>query len=202
MSEMSISKPKVYRPEPYFTEEHPDRRRVGKPRCTAWSRSKGQQCGNVVKEVGKKCRFHGGASPTGLSSPATKTGRYSKHLPTRLAALHEKSLMDHELMSLREDIALTSAQILWYLESIDDPDVADAVKELQRHKAALIEKERRIAETNETYLHIDEVAMLMRTYGALVRETVERRAFQDGFDAEPVIRDFDRALTRTFGLGM
>lgn len=50
--------------------------------------------------------MHGGKTPAGIASPHFKTGRWSKHLPERLAARYAESENDPELMSLRQDIRL------------------------------------------------------------------------------------------------
>jgi len=55
--------------------------------------------------------MHGGRSPRGLASPLTKTGRYSRDLPTRVAARYETALADPELLSVRDDIALLQGAI-------------------------------------------------------------------------------------------
>jgi hypothetical protein len=46
-----------------------------------------------------------------LASPLTKTGRYSRDLPTRVAARYESALADPTLLSLRDDVAVLQAAI-------------------------------------------------------------------------------------------
>lgn len=55
--------------------------------------------------------MHGGASPRGMASPHTKTGRWSKDLPTALAAKYADMESDDTLLSLREDIRLSDAML-------------------------------------------------------------------------------------------
>jgi hypothetical protein len=55
--------------------------------------------------------MHGGRSPRGLASPLTRSGRYSRDLPARVAARYESALADPELLSVRDDIALLQAAI-------------------------------------------------------------------------------------------
>lgn len=63
--------------------------------------------------------MHGGTTPRGLASPLLKHGRYSKHLPTRLAGRYEEALRDTELLALREDISLLDARLGDVLARVD-----------------------------------------------------------------------------------
>lgn len=82
-------------------------------------KTNGEPCkANAI--TGKRvCRVHGGATPSGLASPHYKTGRYSKHLPTRLQARYEAAASDSELLALRDDIALTDARLSDLLARVD-----------------------------------------------------------------------------------
>ncbi len=66
-----------------------------------------------------RCRMHGGMTPNGLALPQTKTGRYSKYLPARLAARYQEASTDGELLHLREDIALLDARLADLLGRVD-----------------------------------------------------------------------------------
>lgn len=66
-----------------------------------------------------RCRMHGGKSPSGLAHPNTKTGRYSKHLPTRMLAQYQQAERDPELLNLRQDIALLDARLADLLRRVD-----------------------------------------------------------------------------------
>src|SRR5687768_8325822 len=88
-------------------------------RCNAKNRQ-GEQCGNHAVNGTSKCKFHGGASLVGIASPTFKTGRYSKHLPTRLAARYAEALNDPQLLELRDEIALVGtrqSELLSHLDS-------------------------------------------------------------------------------------
>jgi hypothetical protein len=63
--------------------------------------------------------MHGGATPTGIALPQTTHGRYSRHLPTRLAARYEEAAHDTELLTLREDIALLDTRLADVLGRVD-----------------------------------------------------------------------------------
>jgi hypothetical protein len=72
--------------------------------CSAKTRN-GHPCKNPAMANGR-CRMHGGKSLVGIASPLTKTGRWSKDLPTRLASRFAESEHDPELLSVRADIRL------------------------------------------------------------------------------------------------
>lgn len=99
------------------------------PLCGAKTRS-GQPCQNPPMPNGR-CRMHGGKSPVGLASPHTKTGRYSKDLPTRLAAHYEETAHDPELLSLRQDIRLIDALMKDDFGNLDTGESAEAWGKMQ-----------------------------------------------------------------------
>lgn len=86
--------------------------------CTAKNRQ-GETCGQPAINGTTKCHYHGGASLVGVASPTFKTGRYSKHLPTRLAARYAEALADPELMALRDEIALVGTRQTELLDRLD-----------------------------------------------------------------------------------
>jgi len=62
--------------------------------------------------------MHGGKSPIGADQPRFRTGRYSKHLPSRLAARYGEALSDPELLSTRAEIAVVEARVAELLERL------------------------------------------------------------------------------------
>lgn len=78
-----------------------------------------------------RCRLHGGLTPRGLAHPNTKTGRWSKDLPTRLAARYQESLQDPELLNLKEDIALIDSRLAEILENLQDGDTRKLWQDLK-----------------------------------------------------------------------
>jgi hypothetical protein len=87
--------------------------------CNAKTRT-GEQCKGRAVTGSSKCRMHGGASLVGIAHPNFKTGRYSKHLPTRLAARYGEALADPQLLELRDEIALVGtrqSELLSHLDS-------------------------------------------------------------------------------------
>lgn len=85
--------------------------------CGAKTKS-GKPCRAPAMANGR-CRIHGGATPRGHALPQTTHGRYSKHLPTRLAALYAETESDTELLSVRQDIRLIDALILSNFDKLD-----------------------------------------------------------------------------------
>lgn len=66
-----------------------------------------------------RCHKHGGATPRGLESPHTKHGRYSRDIPTRLAARYEEAQRDPMLLTLDQEIALIDARLTDVLGRVD-----------------------------------------------------------------------------------
>lgn len=87
-------------------------------RCNAKNRN-GEQCGNHAAPGTSKCKFHGGASLVGIASATFKSGRYSKDLPTRLAARYNEALADPKLLELRDEIALVGTRQSELLTHLD-----------------------------------------------------------------------------------
>lgn len=66
-----------------------------------------------------RCNLHGGKSLAGTESPSFKHGRYSKYLPTRLAARYVEAQKDPALLELRAEIALIDTRLTDVLERLD-----------------------------------------------------------------------------------
>ena len=88
-------------------------------KCTATSKRTGKRCGAWAVPGRDVCHWHGGKSPRGLAHPSTKHGRFSKDLPTRLAADYQAALKDPELVALREELALVTAREADLLKRVD-----------------------------------------------------------------------------------
>jgi hypothetical protein len=95
-----------------------------------------------------RCRLHGGATPRGPAiGPAFKHGRYSRDLPTRLAARYADSQADPDLASLRADLALIHTRITEVLERLDEDMPEPAVREIWSEIQTLVEHKRKLAES-------------------------------------------------------
>lgn len=69
--------------------------------------------------VNGRCRMHGGKSLGGLASPTLITGRYSKHLPTRLLSGYQEAIADPDLLALRDDIGLLDTRVAQVVSALD-----------------------------------------------------------------------------------
>jgi hypothetical protein len=69
--------------------------------------------------------MHGGRTLMGLAAPRLKTGRYSKFLPTRLAADYERTAHDPELLALRHELAVVDARITDLLRRVDTGEAGE-----------------------------------------------------------------------------
>ena len=82
------------------------------------------------------CHWHGGRSLRGLSHPGIKHGRYSKDLPTRLAADYHTALADPDLLSVRQQIAVQEARYRELLRRLQEGDAGTIWPALLKAQAA------------------------------------------------------------------
>lgn len=101
--------------------------------------------------------MHGGKTPRGYDLPQTTTGRYSKHLPTRLSALFEEANADPELLSVRRDIALIDALIVTNIDRLDSKESGEAWKLMRKAVDAC-----ELAYKNEQYAQLEKALRDMR----------------------------------------
>jgi ADP-ribose pyrophosphatase YjhB (NUDIX family) len=99
--------------------------------CTATSKQSGEQCKRHAVTGSTKCKFHGGASLVGIASPSFKTGRYSKDLPTRLAARYAEAISDASLLELRDEIGLMGVRLGELLGRVDTGESTQRWQTLQ-----------------------------------------------------------------------
>jgi hypothetical protein len=76
--------------------------------------------------------MHGGKTPSGYGLPQTKSGKYSKVLPLRLAARYEESLAHQDLLSVRDDVAVCEARLAELLTRIDTGESAQRWQDLRQ----------------------------------------------------------------------
>jgi hypothetical protein len=89
------------------------------PKCTGHSKRSGKPCKKDAMKGRQTCYFHSGSKKSGTASPNYKHGRYSKDLPTRMAAQYAASLTDTELLNLRDEISLVDARLNDILKRVD-----------------------------------------------------------------------------------
>lgn len=90
----------------------------GQPICGA-KKKNGDYCRSIALKPNGRCRLHGGLSPRGVASARYKSGRYSMDIPARLSQRYNEGRNDPELLSLREEIALTHARMSELLKKVD-----------------------------------------------------------------------------------
>lgn len=79
-----------------------------------------------------KCYMHGGKTPTGFALPQTKTGKYSRNLPTRLAATYEETIADKKLWELNDKAALVNSRIVELLSKLDTGETGETWRLLKQ----------------------------------------------------------------------
>lgn len=67
-----------------------------------------------------RCKSHGGLTPVGTASASWKHGRYSRYLPSDILEKYNEALEDPELLSLRQDIAITQARLGDLFEQLNE----------------------------------------------------------------------------------
>jgi hypothetical protein len=100
--------------------------------CTAKSKQSGVRCRKPPTPGHGVCHMHGSKTPRGFGLPQTKTGKYSKVLPLRLSARYNEALTNQDLLSLREDIAVTEARLTDLLSRVDSGESGQTWEALQR----------------------------------------------------------------------
>ncbi len=98
--------------------------------CGAKTRS-GHPCKNAPMANGR-CRMHGGKQPHGIARSNTKHGRYSKYLPGRLLERYQESLVDSELLALREEISIVDARISDLLTRVESGESGENWEAIQK----------------------------------------------------------------------
>lgn len=117
--------------------KHTGRTRDGRRLCAGTAKSTGGPCEAFALRDSDVCWVHGGATPKGFAAPQTKTGRYSKHLPTRLAARYEEAQADGKLLELRDEVSLIDSRLADLLSRVDTGESGAIYKALKATYAEL-----------------------------------------------------------------
>lgn len=83
----------------------------GRAICGAKLKNKNAYCQKSPVPTRNRCKLHGGGTPKGIASAHFSTGKYTKDIPSRLAARYEAALKDDRLLEVRDDIALIEMRI-------------------------------------------------------------------------------------------
>jgi hypothetical protein len=143
----------------------------------------------------RRCNLHGGNSLSGPASATWKHGRYSNLRPTKLRETYERQRTDPDLISLREEIALTDARIALVLDQINDEDGRPSLwRELRR----TIDQGRRLAETERKLLVSVHQSLTADQVIALVTQLVDvvARRVRDREVLAAVLADVERLISR------
>jgi hypothetical protein len=132
--------------------------------CRATAKRTQLRCRKHAIRGREVCRVHGGRTPRGPASVHWKGGRYSRHLPARLAAQYEVAARDPKLTELKSDIALVDARIIDLLQRVDTGEAGIVWRQAQAAMAAF-EREQARQNVDGMKLALEQVQRLM-THGA------------------------------------
>lgn len=145
--------------------------------CGAKTRS-GGTCKRAPMTNGR-CNLHGGKTPNGIALPQTKTGRYSKYLPTELLDNYQAALADSELLSVRDEIALVDAKIGQILalpkEQLKDLEAFTNVYDLIEQRRRLVETERKRLVDMQQMITTEQAMLLVGALIGIIKARVHDR---------------------------
>lgn len=98
--------------------------------CGATTRN-GTPCKTRAMSNGR-CRMHGGQARSGIASGTFKDGRYSKYIPSRLAARYQDAADDPTLLQLGHDVALVDARLADLLGRVDSGESGSLWRAVQQ----------------------------------------------------------------------
>jgi hypothetical protein len=99
--------------------------------CNAKAKHSQEPCKLPATPGRERCRFHGGKTRIGPGSGTFSTGKFSKFLPSRMAADFNAAMGDPELVSLRKEIATVDARIIDLFKRVDTGEAGSIWEELQ-----------------------------------------------------------------------
>ena len=146
--------------------------------CTANCKRTGQACRNRPVRGRTVCRMHGGKTPRGIAHPSFKSGRYSKDLPTNLAARYEESLKSDSLKSLLDDLSLCDLRISELLSRIKEkgePPESPIWKEILMtldYRRKLLETDARQAMLRGQYISAEKAMAFVNALTSGVKDAV------------------------------
>ena len=135
--------------------------------CAAKCKATGEQCRRRAVNGKRVCTVHGGLTPSGSASVHFKSGRYSRHLPARLAERYHKAQADQRLLELREEIALIDARLCDLLATEDWEQIYRVIEQRRRlvdsENLRLIEA-RQMLSVEQAMLMISALTDIIRTH--------------------------------------
>lgn len=147
--------------------------------CTAKSKRSGVQCRKAATPGSTKCHMHGGKSLGGMASPTFKTGRYSKHLPERLAGKYKEAMRDPNLLDLRSEVALLDIRLGELVEAlggnVPDHESWSAIVDLLESRRKLVDSEHKRMVAMHQMISADRAMILLAAVVDVIRRNVEDR---------------------------
>lgn len=134
--------------------------------------------------------MHGGNIPTGPALPQFKTGRYSKHLPARLADRYHEALADSELLAVRDDVALLDSHLAELLDRLHTDDAMASVgtwgtvRDLLEQRRKLVETEQRRLVTMQQMITAEQAVALLGAVAGVIQRHVTDRAILGAISAD------------------
>jgi len=89
------------------------------PQCHAKSKRSQEQCKKDACIGRQVCHIHGGKTVKGVAHYRFKDGRYSRSLPTQVAARAQEALHNPRLLSLQDDLAVLEARKAQLMEQLE-----------------------------------------------------------------------------------
>lgn len=81
-----------------------------------------------IRNGNGRCRMHNGHAKRGIEASRYVDGKYSKYLPYPFAGAYKEAQSDEQLLSVRQEIALSDAMIMSLLPALETGESADAWK--------------------------------------------------------------------------
>ena len=122
---------------------------------------------------GSPCKYHGGMSlPAGPMHPTWAHGRYSKVTPPHMVKTYEASMVDEQLLSVREEIALHNAMIVERMGRLQKLDASSKLwSDLKTNQKNL--KAARAAGDTDTMLKLLQRQEILIERGSAVGELMD-----------------------------
>lgn len=143
-------------------------------KCGAKTRA-GTPCPNSPVTGRERCRMHGGSQKRGIEHHSTRHGRYSKAMPVKLAAGFDAALRDVALLELREDVALSTADVEEALRKLDRDESGALWLRLRKRKRELV-KARSEGDAVEQAAALNDILGMIERGASDVEATRELRA--------------------------
>jgi len=150
-------------------------------KCNAKSKRTGKRCRANAVRGRNVCYHHGGATPRGPASPHWRHGRYSRLLPSSMAADYEESVSSFDNISLREEIGVLDAHLAQLVADLHDGSEPDhtsprrawqAVLAAIERRRRLCDTERRLMEAARNYLDREQALFIVNRILAILRQHV------------------------------